>query len=182
MENHRLEYFTETERAFATANHNLIKSFLHRFGYDMEEYYSIAVPGYLKAVQVYLRREDLRKQYSFKCISYQYMRSEIGNYLKALKAKKRKPSELLISLDAEYDDMESLYSCIGGKSLESEYMEAESITELLERFSGIQRNIIILKLEGYDNKEICSLLEIGSTTFYKELRKIKDSLKENFVR
>lgn len=182
MGNHRLKPLTEKEKAYATYNHNLIYSFLHRFGYDIEDYYSIAVIGYLRAVQVYHRREELRKEYSFQCISYQYMRSEIGNYLKALKAEKRKPSEPLISLDAEYDDMENLYNCIGGKSLESEIMEAESITELLERFSGIQRNIIILKMEGYGNKEICELLEIGSTTFYKELRKIKDFLMENLVR
>lgn len=110
------------------------------------------------------------------------MRSEIGNYLKALKAEKRKPSEPLISLDAEYDDMESLYNCIGGKSLESEIMEAESIAELLENFSGIQRHIIKLKMDGYKNKEICVMLEIGATTFYKELRKIKNSLMENLVR
>lgn len=182
MENNKLSHFSESERAFATANHNLIKSFLHRFGYDMEEYYSIVVPGYLKAVQVYLRREDLRKQYSFKCISYHCMRSQIGNYIKAMNTQKRKPIEPLISLDAEYDDMESLYNCIGGKSLESEIMEAESITELLEKFSDIQKNIIILRMEGYGNKEICALLEIGSTTFYKELRKIKDFLMENLVR
>ena len=181
MENNKLSHFSESERAFATANHNLIKSFLHRFGYDMEEYYSIVVPGYLKAVQVYHRRENLRKQYSFQCISYQYMRSEIGNYIKATQAKKRRPAEIIISLDAEYADNETLYNCIGGKSLESEIMEAESITELLENFSDIQRHIIKLKMDGYKNKEICVILGIGATTFYKELRKIKDSLMENLV-
>ena len=182
MENNKLSPLTETERTYATANHNLIYSFLHRFGYDIEEFYSIAVIGYLKAVQIYHRREDLRNQYSFTCISYQCMRSQIGNYIKKMSTQKRKPSEPLSSLDAEYADMENLYNCIGGKSLESEYMEVESISELLEKFTDIQRNIIILRMEGYDNKEICELLEIGATTFYRELRKIKDSLMENLVR
>lgn len=182
MENNKLSRFSESERTFATDNHNLIFSFLHKFGYDIEKYYSIAVMGYLRAVQLYHRREDLRNQYSFACISYQCMRSQIGNYIKAMNTHKRKPIESIISLDAEYDEMDNLYNCIGGKCIESEIIEAESITELLKRFSGIQRNIIILKMEGYDNKEICELLEIGATTFYKELRKIKDSLMENLVR
>lgn len=182
MENYKLSPLTESEKAYATANHKLIYSFLRKFKYNMEDYYNIAVIGYLRAVQVYLRREDLRKQYSFQCISFQCMRSEIGNYIKAMNTQKRKPIEPLISLDAEYDDMESLYNCIGGKSLESEIMEAESMAELLENFSDIQKNIIILRMEGYDNKEICALLEIGATTFYKELRKIKNSLMENLVR
>lgn len=181
MENYKLSPLTEPEKAYATASHNLIYSFLRKFGYDIEEYYNVAVIGYLKAVQVYHRRENLRKQYSFQCISFQCMRSEIGNYIKAMTTQKRKPTEPIISLDAEYYDMESLYNCIGGKSLESEIMEAESLAELLENFSEIQQNIMKLKLEGYSNKEICESLEIGATTFYKELRKIKDSLMENLV-
>ena len=181
MMNHKLSPLTEPEKAYATANHNLIYSFLRKFKYDVEEYYSIATIGYLKAVQIYLRREDLRNQYTFQCISFQCMRSEIGNYIKAMTTQKRKPTEPIISLDAEYYDMESLYNCIGGKSLESEIMEAESLAELLENFSEIQQDIMKLKLEGYSNKEICESLEIGATTFYKELRKIKDSLMENLV-
>ena len=181
MENYKLSPLTEPEKAYATASHNLIYSFLRKFGYDIEEYYNVAVIGYLKAVQVYHRRKDIQKQYSFQCISYQYMRSEIGNYIKAMTTQKRKPTEPIISIDAGYYDMESLYNCIGGKSLESEIMEAESLAELLENFSEIQQNIMKLKLEGYSNKEICESLEIGATTFYKELRKIKDSLMENLV-
>lgn len=181
MMNHKLSPLTEPEKAYATANHNLIYSFLRKFGYDIEEYYNVAVIGFLKSVQVYHRRKNMRKQYSFQCISYQYMRSEIGNYIKATQAKKRRPAEIIISLDAEYADNETLYNCIVGKSLEAEIMEAESITELLENFSDIQRHIIKLKMDGYKNKEICVMLEIGATTFYKELRKIKDSLMENLV-
>ena len=182
MENNKLTRFTESERTFATANHNLIFSFLHKFGYDIEEYYSIAVIGYLRAVQLYHRREDLRNQYPFACISYQCMRSQIGNYAKKMTTQKRKPLESIISLDAENDEMDNLYNCIGGKCIESEIIEAESFAELLERFSVLQQDIMKLKLEGYDNKEICVMLSIGTTTFYKELRKIKYSLMENLVR
>ena len=182
MMNHKLEKLTEQEKIYAECNHNIIYSFLHKFGYSIEEFYNVAVMGYLLAVQIYHRREDLRKEYSFMCISYQYMRREIANYLRAMETQKRKPMEIIISLDAEYADMENLYNCIGGKSLESEIMEDIEIAELLESFTDIQKDIMKLKLEGYSNKEIYVSLGIGSTTFYKEMQKIKTLLTETLVR
>lgn len=68
------EPLTVKERKFAADNHNLVYSFLHRFGYSLELYYDIAIFGYLKSVQIYNRREDLKNKYTFPFISQQYMR------------------------------------------------------------------------------------------------------------
>lgn len=181
MDNYRLEPLTNSERKFATENHNLIYGFLHRYGYDLEIYYDVAVFGYLKAVQIYNRREDLRNKYAFPFISQQYMRSEIGNHLRMEKAKKRKPTETVISLDAEYLHAEDLYNCIAdmsGKSPESEVMAAEQVTKLLNNLSDTQRKIAQMKLDGYSNKEIYLLLEIRRSTYYVEMQRIKQALAE----
>lgn len=53
----KLEKLTDTERNFAEENHNLIYGFLHQKELSIEEYYNIAVFGFLKAVQVYHRRK-----------------------------------------------------------------------------------------------------------------------------
>lgn len=172
---------TDAERKFATNNHNLIYGFLHQYGYDVETYYDIAVFGYLKAVQIYNRREDLRKKYAFPFISQQYMRSEIGNYFRTENAKKRKPSETVVSLDAEYAETENLHNCISdisGNSPESEMLEAERLTEFLNNLSDTQRKIAQMKLDGYSSKEIYLSLEIRRSTYYVEIKRIRKALAE----
>lgn len=175
------EPLTVKERKFAADNHNLVYSFLHRFGYSLELYYDIAIFGYLKSVQIYNRREDLKNKYTFPFISQQYMRSEIGNHCRTENAIKRKSSGTVISLDAEYLETENLYNCIsvvGGKSPESEIVAMERVTELLNSLSDTQREITQMKIEGYSNKEIYSALEMKSSTYYMEVQRIKKILAE----
>lgn len=169
------------ERKFATENHNLVYDFLHRYGYNLEIYYDIAIFGFLKAVQIYNRREDLRNKYAFPFISQQYMRSEIGNHFRIEDAKKRKPSGTLVSLDAEYLHAEDLYNCIAdmdGKSPESDVVSKERVAELLNGLSITQRKITEMKIDGYNNKEIYSALEMKSSTYYMEVQRIKKVLSE----
>lgn len=181
MDNYKLEPLTDFERKFATENHNLIYGFLHQYGYNLETYYDVAVFGYLKAVQIYNRREDLRNKYEFPFISQQYMRSEIGNYFRTENAKKRKPSETVVSLDAEYSETENLYNCVGNiseNSPESEMLKMEQLTEFLNGLSDIQRKIAQMKLDGYSNKEIYLSLEIRRSTYYVEMQRIKKTLEK----
>ena len=181
MDNYKLEPLTDFERKFAEENHNLVFGFLHQYGYNLETYYDVAVFGFLKAVQIYNRREDLRNKYAFPFISQQYIRSEIGNHFRTEDTKKRKPLGTVISLDAEYSETENLYNCIGdigGKSPESEMLETELLTEFLNGLTDIQRKIAQMKLNGYNNKEIYLLLEIRRSTYYVEMQRIKKVLAE----
>lgn len=173
MENHKLQPLTETEKRQAEENHNLVYSFLHRHGYSIEDFYNVAIFGYLKAIQVYNHREDLRKKYQLAFICEQYMRSEIGNYFRTENAQKRKPTENIISLDADYAETENFYNCVGGKSAEAVLMESESIGDILENLSETQRKITVMKIKGYGNKEIYLILEIKPSTYYRELQRIK---------
>lgn len=181
MDNYKLEPLTEFERKFATENHNLVYGFLNRYGYNLENYYDVAIFGFLKAVQIYNRSENLRNKYAFPFISQQYMRSEIGNYLRTEEAKKRKPSGTLVSLDTEYAETENLYNCIGvvgGKSPESEVVAMERVEEVLNSLSDTQRKITEMKIDGYNSKEIYSALEMKSSTYYVEVKRIKKVLAE----
>lgn len=175
MENHKLQPLTEAEKKQAEESHNLLYSFLHRHGYSIEAYYNIAIFGYLKGIQIYNRREDLRNKYKLAFICEQYMRSEVGNHFKMENAQKRKPAENIISLDAEYTETENLYNCVPGNSADpvSEIIEAELLAELLENLTGSQRKIAEMRMDGYKNKEIYLLLEIKPSTYYKEMQRIK---------
>lgn len=175
---HTLQPLTEKEQRFAEENHNLIYKYLHDHGYSIEEYYNIAVFGFLKAVQVYHRKEKLKRNYNFSYIASQYMRAELSSHFKMLNAKKRKPMEIIISLDADYAGAENLYNCTGGKSAEDEVMEVETIAEILKTLSEIQRKIIDMRMDGYSNRETFLLLEIKPSTYYKEMQRIKAELEK----
>ena len=116
MNGNNIQPLTENERKFASDNHNLIYAYLHKYGYDIETYYNIAVFGYLEAVQEYLRDAELQGKYIFPIIAFRRMRSAISNHIRMNNSQKRKPSEPVISLDAESEEMESLYNTTGGKS------------------------------------------------------------------
>ena len=183
MEHHKLQRLTDSERKYAVDNHNLVYAFLHRYGYSLENYYDIVIFGYLKAVQVYHRRENLRKIYDFPFISWQYMRSEIGNYFRMENTRKRKPAEKVISLDAGctgLENVENLHDCISaaddGNSPEAEIMRLELLTEFLSRLSSVQRKIVKLKMDGYRHKEIYQLLEISPSSYYREIQRIRNTL------
>lgn len=181
LDNYKLEPLTDFERKYATENHNLVYGFLHRYGYSLETYYDIAIFGFLKAVQIYNRRKDLRNKYDFPFISWQYMRSEIGNHFRTEDAKKRKLSGTVVSLDADYSETENLYNCIsvvGGKSPEAEVLETERLKEFLNGLSDAQRKIAEMKVDGYSNKEIYLTLDIKPSTYYVEMKRIKRALAE----
>lgn len=173
MKKSKLQPLTKMEKRMTEENHNLVYSFLHKHRYSIEEFYNVVIFGYLRGIQVYNRREDLRKKYQLAFICEQYMRVEIGNYFRTENSQKRKPMETIISLDSSYTETDSLYNLVGGKSAEDELMESELIEELLENLSEVQRDILKLKLEGYGNKEVYLALEIPSSTFYKEMSRIK---------
>lgn len=171
-----LKPLTEEEKELATENHSLVYSFLHRHNYAIEDFYNVVICGYLRSVQVYNRRNDIKEKYQLAFIAEQYMRAEIANHFRKEHSMKRKPRESVLSFDANYAETETLYNLFGGKSAEEEVLEEERFTELLEQFSSQQKDILKLRLEGYNNKEISLLLEIPSSTFYLELKRIKKVL------
>lgn len=179
MKNHKLVPLSDCEKEEAEKNHGLVYSFLHEHGYSIEDFYNVVIFGYLKGIQVYCRREDLRNKYKLAFICKRYMRAAVSDHFKTENAKKRKPDRTHLSLDANYAESENLYNCIGKKfSVEDDIMETELSTELMENLSGIQRKIVAMKIDGYKNKEIYLTLEIKPSTYYKELQRIKSKFEK----
>ena len=75
-----LKPLTEEEKELATENHSLVYSFLHRHNYAIEDFYNVVICGYLRSVQVYNRRNDIKEKYQLAFIAEQYMRAEIANH------------------------------------------------------------------------------------------------------
>lgn len=163
---------TEQEKKFSETNHNLIYGFLNKYQYSIEEFYNVAVVGYLEAVQAFHRKEKYKESTKFSSVAYKYMKSEISNHLRKEKAQKRKSLENNISLDIDTSN-----NFMNEPSAENKLMEAETILCLMENLSELQRKIARLKVEGYTNKEVFGKLHMKQSTYYKELQRMRKLLK-----
>ena len=154
--------FTEVERELAEKNHNLVYEFLKSHKYDIEEYYNIAVMGYLKGIQKYYRRTE-RNISELPGICWNCMRSEMGNHFKMEKARKRQPVEI---------NQEAVHSA------EDEAVTTELLNSVMENMTEQQQNIVALKILGYSNLEACLMLEINTSSYYRELERIRKLFEE----
>lgn len=167
-----MERMSDIERKFAEENHNLVYSFLHSNKYNIEDFYSIAVMGYLKAVQAYIKDGNIKGNYSFSCIAWLYMKSEIKDYFKA-ESRYKRTAENIISLDSLVNDDGSTYEIVGNGTIEQDQVNDELIREIVSKLSDLQKSILSMKIQGYSNVDICRVNNIPSSSFYAEMKKIK---------
>ena len=64
---------------FAEKNHKLVYAFLQERRYDPDEYYDLAVMGYLRAVERYFTHTYLRR-FSFSTVAYRAMQQSIASW------------------------------------------------------------------------------------------------------
>lgn len=170
MKRNSMQPLTEQEKLFSESNHGLVYSFLHRYGYSIDDFYDIVVFGFLKAVQVFHRKEDVKRKYDFAFIAWQYMRAEVGNYLRIKSALKRKTEADAASLDERHTTF--------GKKLEDGIVRKESFLQYIQELNRVQREILGWKIAGYSSKEICAGLELKKSTYYKYWNRIKMGLED----
>ena len=168
-----LEKLSVIERKFAEENHNLIYGFLHKHGYSIEDFYSIAVFGYLKAVQAY-HRTGLNGKYGFAYIAYSYMKTEIKDHFK-MENRQKRTAEKSMSLDSE-EENGNIYETAGGKSAEDSVMEKLTAAMLVQNLTEKQKGIMRLKLNGYNNMQTRQIMGMPSSSYYKEVGKIKRTI------
>ncbi len=70
---------TDEQRQFAAENHNLIYKYLWDQRLEIDDYYDIAVFGYLRAVKRYLTEPWLRR-YQFSTVAWHAMRQNIASF------------------------------------------------------------------------------------------------------
>lgn len=181
MERHKpMEYskLTPEQQEFAEANHNLIYSYLIKYRLPYEEYYDLVAIGYVKAVQIYCERSDLKK-YSFSIIFWQKAKSTVADYWRRCKKNSCVPNSALCSLDVpeirsalEYDGIqaaEPLWEDIGYRDL---------VDRICQYATGRQRQILQMLLSGYTNTEIQQTIGIGSSTFWRDRQHLRERIVE----
>ncbi len=183
-QNYTMRPLTAEERAFAAdeRNYNLLDYYMYKRNLDKEEWYDILIIPYLNAVKKYHECERLQK-YAFSTILFKTLNSAFSHHFISLRALKRTPKGGIFSLDCtlEGDKSFSKYSFDElledhSTDVEDEIMEMELLAELLENLSVIQQKITQMKIYGYENKEVYSMLKIKPPTYYKELGRVKSTL------
>lgn len=159
MHKDNLHPFTESEKQLAEKCHDTVYKYLKVNGYPIEEYYHIAVMGYLKGIQKYCRLGMTENNLSGIC--WNCMRSEIGNYFQKRKAKKRTPLEIKVNIVLSAEDM---------------VLQMENLREVMQSLTERQRKIIDLRLFGFSNAEVCSMMEISKSSYYRELEIIRQKI------
>lgn len=159
----RLKPFTEEEKMLAENNHDLVYQFLKAHNYNMEDYYNTVVFGYLKGIQKYYRYVGNNTENNLDGICWNCMRSEMKSHFKLETAKKRQPAEATIKKIP---------------SAEDEVLVTEILKSVMENLTIRQQNIITLKLLGYSNAEICLLMEMSKSSYYRELENIRQMIND----
>ena len=152
---------TEEEKVFAEKNHDLVYQFLKAHNYSMEDYYNTVVFGYLKGIQKYYRYVGNNTENNLDGICWNCMRSEMKSHFKLETAKKRQPAEVIIKKIP---------------SAEDEVIALEILKSVMVNLTFRQQNIITLKMLGYSNTEICLMMEISKSSYYRELENIRQML------
>ena len=125
---------TQEQREFAAEKHDLIYGFLRYKRLNFDEYYDIAVFGFLKAVRNYIERPELQR-YSFVTIANYSMRSELINHYR--KEAVRKKSFLEVSIYTPVSDKDRLMDVIPTKDSTADNLIYQS---LLNKISGLLSN------------------------------------------
>lgn len=169
-DSHKLIPLTDEQKEFCVKHHNLVYNFLHKNRYNIEEYYSIAVIGFIKACQIYLTREDLKLKHDFALIAYVNMRSEISNHLRLENSYKRQSNVDNVSID----DSELFSNTIkDSQNIEVDFIENEFVQTVMKSLSQIQQDILICKMNGYSRQEILDKTHMSLSDFNKQMRRIK---------
>lgn len=172
---------TEEERIFAEKRHDLMYRYMRIHELDIDEWYDRLIIPYLQAVKKYHEYKKLQS-YKFEQIFFRTLDSARSNYWRDLNRKKRCPEGGVWSLEGlcsnnDYDDLD-FYEIVSDKTayLIDELITAEfDARNLFNELEKMQyKEIIALRLQGYDGKEIRHMMNIPRRKYQKMTREIKD--------
>ena len=167
----RLKPLTMEQRKFAEDNYRLIMEFLKKSKLDSEEYFDVAVFGYLLSVEIYLNDVDLQRKCKFEAVSYMYMRREMYLYFRIQKRNSAIGNNSLDIIETNVADSASMESITS-----VEHMEI--IKQIQGRLTEEQWKIFSDKAKGYSLREISGNHGINEKRIYRQFGKIKQIVAE----
>lgn len=174
---HKMHPLTEAQRDFAEQNHNLVTEFLRIRRLDVDEYYGVVILRYLRAVQMYDERPDLREACAFKTVAFRGMRSALYNHFRDQKRPKR--SAVVYSLDMPAVGNLTLFESTSSQLPPAfEYAEArEEWDNIRDAITPKQMQTLKLRAEGYTNREIGKVYHIAPGSVSGRMSRLRRKLR-----
>ena len=150
---------TNRESAFAAENHHYIYSFLQDNDLPEEDYYDVAVFGYLDAVCRHLSAADG----NFKQTAYAMMLSACNAYDQA-----QAESVSIVELGRFLEDM-----IADVKDTAEEAIHAVALEQTLNSFDAAEKQIVELLLMEYPKPDIAAMLGMSMDTLCERIAGIR---------
>lgn len=166
---------TEEERRFAAEHHDAVYRFLRKKRLNADEYYDIAVFGYLDAVRRYLSEKPPHR-HDFGLTAYIMMCDSIAR--EAVRQNRPMRKGVTVSLETvvytmDHQEIRLADILPGRDSVEQEIECREFIQEIFRRLTGIPRNIFQGILEGKAFNDILKTYHIRSDLYGQARDKIR---------
>ena len=140
----KLAPLSKRQIRFAEKNHRLVYAFLQERRYDPpDEYYDLAVMGYLRAIERYFTHTYLRR-FSFSTVAYRAMQQSIASWKRG-ENRRRQAEEAYCAL---YGRRETV--------CDAEPSEAYFFSELQKCGTPQQAAFALLRMQGYSIVEIAA--------------------------
>jgi RNA polymerase sigma factor (sigma-70 family) len=155
---------TEEQQAFAEANHGLLLSFMTSYDLDADLYDRLAL-RYLRTVVRYLTEPKLR-DYAFSTIVWYHLRSELSNILRTN----------YLQLEESLPDPDTQWE----NGFEEDTIDQALWTEIERKLTYKQVEAVLLRNQGYSNREIAELCHVKPKAIEKRFSRIRRKLKKGF--
>lgn len=169
---------TAEEKSFAEKALNIVYSFLHDFGFDINEYFDIVIFGYLHAVRLYHEREDLR-QYSFGTIAYRQMRAALYRNQQKNNALGRKCELPEIRLDEKFQESDSekheVYSNV--QDFADDLITQLYWERILCKLKPEEKKLVEQLVDGKSMSDIAEMENVSRQAVHQRVCKIRQRLK-----
>ena len=151
---------TSEEANFAEKHHDVLLRYLYFHKLPVDEFYDIAVFGYLRAVRKYLARPELR-QYKFSTIARRAMSCDVRHSKEYWNRAKRKGEVCPFDEERDFGELRNTVT----ESLEN----VIDFQQLLRKITPAQRRIASLRADGYKDWEIACICGIDCADVKTEM-------------
>lgn len=168
----KLKQLTDTQRELADRNHELVLQYLSRKGLREDEYYDIAVFGYLRAVQVYDQKPELQK-YSFQTIANKRMYAALWNHFRSLRAAKRTADVLSLNAPSA-NGLELAEHFAADTPPVYEYAEAREAWDAVKAAATPKQiQALDMRMQGYTSREIGKVYHLSANSIAGRIYRLR---------
>lgn len=168
---------TAEQGAFATENHGLVLKFLNKYHLSEDEYYDVAIFGYLKAVNKYFCQPDMC-QYCFSTIAWREMRGALSNHRRTQGRKKRTADVICIHSGLYPSGLPPEHTVPCSHDAISELEAQLLLYDLARMITKEQMRMVRMRNDGYSIREIARSNSITTKYVKQELAIACNALKQ----